>query len=151
METMKELLAVLLIHETNFKVLHWMACGSEFDSYHKDTTSEYYDMCSDKADEVAEMILRMGGSIINYAEALDIIDDSELDHLMIKSDCCYKASDIQENSQIMFADILGLIETALQDDNIANNIKNVSIKASLESMHGDFDLQYRYLNKRRGC
>ena len=49
----------------------------------------------------------------------------------------------------MFKIILNLIENALDMDEIANDKSNVGIKSTLESMHEKFDLQYRYINKRR--
>ena len=54
---------------------------------------------------------------------------------------------------VVFVLVLFLLITGCSNskETKLSNIKNVSIKASLESMHGDFDLQYRYLNKRRGC
>ena len=48
----------------------------------------------------------------------------------------------------MLGDVLKLIEATLQED-LFNDISNVGIKSDLEAMHSEFDLQYRYINKRK--
>lgn len=145
---MKELLAALLLGESNFKVMHWNAHGSKFDSYHK-TMADYYELCSDKADEVAEMLIRLGESPLNYSEVLDIIDNSNKEYLVLDSGSKYDADTIKENTDIIFRSILTCIAETLQEDAIKDDITNVGIKASLESMYADIDLQCRYINANR--
>ena len=146
---LSELLAALLINESNFKIMHWMAKGKEFNAYHNDVTANYYDMCSDYADKVAEMNMRLGGTPLNYVEVFNKIKESNKHFVILKSDEYYTKEDIVNYTDNILATILEVIEEALQKEEIANNIKNVGIKADLESMHSAIDLQYRYLNERR--
>lgn len=144
-----ELLAALLINESNFKVMHWMSKGHEFDSIHKNITTEYYDMCDDNADKVAEMCIRLDIDPLNYREALEVAEKSDKKFIIVKSDKDYSKDEIIETADHIFRTILELIEACLQEDEIAKDIKNVGIKAELESMHSEFDLQFRYINARR--
>ena len=48
----------------------------------------------------------------------------------------------------MFKDILKCIEELLESSEL-EDIKNVGIKADLESMYSEIDLEYRYINNRR--
>ena len=146
---LKELLAALIVCENNFRVLHWQFKGDQFDSYHKNTTSEYESMCREQADVIAEIIARLGGTPLNIAEVVEIIDSSEREYLVVDSSSYYAKEDVIDNSEDMFKIILNLIENALDMDEIANDKSNVGIKSTLESMHEKFDLQYRYINKRR--
>lgn len=147
----QELLAALLLAESNFKVMHWKYKGDQFDNYHKEVTSDYYTLCSDQADIVAEIIMRLDDDEdpLNYSEVLEVIDDSDNEYLIVDSDSYYSKEDVVKNTDNIFSGILKLIESILQEECIANNIRNVGIKSSLESMYETFDLQYRYINARR--
>ncbi len=149
MQELLELCSILLVHRANMQNLHWNAQGLMFDETHKDITSDYYDDLLNKADEVAEMLCRLGINPPNYSEVLTIINESSREHLIVSSDTLYGFVDIVDLIDVMFKDILESIEACLNNTEISDNIKNVGIKASLESMYNEFDLQCRYINNRR--
>lgn len=149
MERLKILLAVLQLYRSNFQNLHWNAAGNEFDKMHNDITGSYKDLCDQNVDIVAEMLTRLGVNPANYKETLDIITSSDKDYLLIDSTVLYEKLDIVKFADIMLQDILKEIEMTLSTPEIKDNISNVGIKAELEGIHNTFDLQYRYLNRRR--
>lgn len=149
MNKLKELLAALLLAESNFKVLHWNAHGKEFDSTHVNITTTYYDLCSDKADVVAEMLIRMGGTPVNHAEVVTVLNDSNRHYNITASTRLYDKEEIISAADDILGGIVALIEECLASKDIAENPHNVGIKASLEGLHDEFDIQWRYINKRR--
>ena len=145
---LKTFLSVLLVYRSNFHVIHWMAEGKNFFTIHA-KAAEYYEQLLEDADKVAEMNMRLGGTPLNYVEVFNKIKESNKHFVILKSDEYYTKEDIVNYTDNILATILEVIEEALQKEEIANNIKNVGIKADLESMHSAIDLQYRYLNERR--
>lgn len=144
---LKTLLSVLLVYRSNFHVLHWMSNGKEFFTMHA-KAEEYCDQILKDVDTVAEMVLRTEDSIVNYKEALEIIEHEEHhEFLLIESDKLFDIDDFRKHSIRMFKDILSCIEDVLSTD-VIKNPKNVGIKSSLEGMHDKYDLQCRYLLKR---
>ena len=141
---LKTFLSVLLVYRSNFHVLHWMAKGKNFFVIHS-KSDEYCTEILGDIDKVAEMVLRVEDSIVNYKDALDIIDEYE-DHefLLLPGDEFYDGERFKKASITMFKDILKCIEDLLESDNITDP-KNVGIKATLEGMHDKYDLQARYL------
>lgn len=144
---LKTFLSVLLVYRSNFQVLHWMASGKNFFKLHT-KADEYTGMISGDIDIVAEMVLRRENSIVNYKEALDIIEEDENNKfLLLGSDTNYETKEFVHYSRKMFKDILKCIESLLSSEYIQEP-KNVGIKASLEGMYDKYDLQCNYLLKK---
>lgn len=148
MDKLKELNAVLRIYQSNFLNLHWNAVGEEFNDAHKGISTDYYEMCGKYIDSTAEMIVRFGVNPPNYLEVLDTIKDSNNQYMIIDSTQLYTRKDIIEKADIMLGDIVNLIGEVLESEEISATI-NTGIRSDLEAMHSEFDLQYRYINKRR--
>lgn len=144
---LRTFLSVLLVYRSNFHVLHWMAEGEAFFTIHE-KAAEYYDDILKDVDVVAEMILRGNGEIVNYKEALDVVEEFE-DHefLLIDSKELYDIEKFSGNAIKMFNDLLYCIEELLASDAIQAP-RNVGIKATLEGLHDKYDLQANYLLKR---
>ena len=143
---LKTFLSVLLVYRHNFQVLHWMACGESFLTIHEQAKT-YYDMLSDDIDVVAEMILRTSDEIVNYKEALDLIDEFEHDFLLMTGkDLCDMSAFVTYSTK-MFNDLKNCVEMVLDTDAIESD-HSVGIKSVLEGMHDKYDLQARYIIKR---
>ena len=141
-------LAVLLVYRSNFHVLHWKAYGKQFDRVHALAASNY-DKLLDDADKVAEFAMRLGMEPVNYIEAIDILNDYDGHSFkVLPSNKDYDLEDYIDNLNVMYSDIISCIE-AILDSKIIQDPANVGIKAELEAMHGSYDLELRYLNKRR--
>lgn len=141
------LLSMLLVYRSNFHVIHWKGKGKSFYRVH-DKAAEYYEKLLDDADKVAEMLMRLGQNPVNYPEAYELISNYEdTDFVIVESDKSYDVDDLTEYTALMFGDITSAIEAVLETEEIQDK-HNVGIKASLESMHDEYDLVARYLNER---
>lgn len=142
---LRTFLSVLTVYHTNFKVLHWMAEGKSFFIIHE-KADDYSKYILDDIDVVGEMCLRSNEGIVNYTEALKIIEDDENhEFLLINSNESYDVEKFKKNASKMFNDILSCIKEILDE-----GVENIGIKASLESMYDKYDLEVNYLLKRFG-
>lgn len=147
MDQLTVLLAKLIIHESNMRCLHWLVKGSEFDNSHSGFTTSYYEMISNDIDYVAECLMRNDKDVLNYEEALEIA--REENSSMIDSDKKYASVEAAQICNQIFSSILLSLEAVLESTDIKDNIKNVGIRSSLESMYERYDKEKRFLNKRR--
>lgn len=144
---LKTLLSLFMVYRSNFHVLHWNAKGEKFDRVHA-LAADYYDKLLSDADIIAEMSMRIGQGVVNYPEAYDTLKTSNNNYLIIPSDTLYDYNAFIKMCDTMLKDILHSIESALENP-VIKEPSNVGIKATLESMHNEYDLQCRYLNARR--
>lgn len=146
MNELIKLNAILRFHESNFENLHWNTQGEEFDDAHKDITTGYYELCAEHIDTTAEMIARLGGFPFNYSEVAEVA--SELGWTEVQSDRLYTRPEIIQIAQQLLTEILAVIAECLSSADMAA-VENAGIKSELESIQEAFDLQGRYINKRR--
>lgn len=139
--SLKTFLSVLIVYRSNFQVLHWLAAGKSFEVIHK-KTEEYYNEISDDVDVIAEMVLRNSDEIVNYKEALEIIEEDDNNFILVDSKRSCEMEDFIELSTKMLKDILSCIESVLED------VDNIGIKSSLESLYEKYDLQANYILRR---
>lgn len=138
--------ALLRIYNANFLNLHWNCRGEEFNDAHKSISTEYYELCDKYIDLTAEMAARLGGNPLNYIQVA--IYAQKEDKPIVDSKILYTRKDIIEYADCMLGDIVNSIKECLEDPCMENTI-NAGIKSDLETMLNDFDIQYRYINKRR--
>lgn len=148
MDKLIELNAMLRLYESNYRNLHWNSKGIDFNDSHKSITTDYYEMISESIDEVAEFISRLGGNAPNYMEVCEILNSQERRYLIVNSSELYSREQIVQLSDTMLNDICTLISECLEDSDMQETI-NAGIKSDLESMLSKYDLQARYINKRR--
>ena len=165
--------ALLRIYNSNFLNLHWNSVGEEFNDAHKSISTDYYELCDKYIDATAEMICRLGKNPYNYIEAYNaVIDGANNDEvedveesgyksllmgfseeyinniLIVDSSQLYNRSEIIKIADKMLYDIVNAITACLSAEG-SNDVINAGIKSDLEAMLGEFDIQYRYINKRR--
>lgn len=143
MEHLRLLLILLQISEANFRTLHWMAAGDKFEQIHLNC-EKFVDMVGEDMDTVAEMSLRLSSNLPTL-KAVSTNPNAVIDthgELVHFAEFCKYATSI-------FEGICNSIEACLEDEEIADDISNIGIKSSLEAMHDKYDLQARYLIKRR--
>lgn len=145
---LKELFCVLVMYGFNIQNLHWNATGINFDSSHKNITIEYYELFNKTIDSVAEMLTRMDINPPNYKEVFDCVSEMEKDYLLIDSNNKYNKEDVVKNIDIILGDVCNLILQVLDSEEIKIPV-NIGIKSSLEAIYSIFDIEYRYINKRR--
>ena len=145
---LKELFCALCLYRSNFQNLHWNSVGENFDNAHKEISTDYYEMVSGTVDQIAEMLTRFGVNPPNYVEVLDIIKSAEKDYLMVGSAQLYDRTAIVKLSDTMLKDIVDALVACLDSDEMKQTL-NAGIKSTLEAILEDYDLQYRYINKRK--
>lgn len=138
--------AMLRVYNSNFLNLHWNTVGEEFNDGHKGITTDYYELCDKYIDITAEMIARLSLNAPNYIEVAKIAEENSF--FIVDSNTLYDRKNIVQISDKLLGDICKTIVECLEEDSIQSHY-NVGIKAELETMQGEFDLQYRYINKRR--
>jgi len=145
-----ELHSVLRLYCANYSNLHWNSCGEEFNDTHVNITDGLIDLFHKWVDPVGEMLTRLGINPLNYAEVLDFIKNASNQYFIADSQKFYTRKDVIQLSDAMLGDTVKLICSCLDSECLKATI-NAGIKSELESMLNDFDLQYRYLNKRKLC
>ena len=143
-----ELHSVLRLYCSNLSNLHWNTCGEEFNDAHVNITDGLIDLFHKWIDPVGEMLTRLDINPLNYAEVFDLIKNSSNDYFIADSAKRYNRKEIITIADVMLKDIVTLLCTVLESEEMKVTI-NAGIKSELEGMLNDFDLQYRYLNKRR--
>lgn len=144
----KVLLSGMILYRHNFRVLHWNAKGEKFDRIHQ-LADEYSEMLHGDIDTVAEMLMRLSQDPPSYDEVVEILrNDTDIDFKIIDGKAFYDYEEFSKLSNSMLNDILVSISNVLGTEEIAE-FNNVGIKAELEGLYNKYDLQYRYLNKRR--
>lgn len=146
--TFKELTAVFVFEAHNFKVLHWMAKGKQFDRVHTKLSSDYYDMVSADADVVAEYGLRLDETVPSYPDVLSILKDSDIQFEVVEgSDFIDYETFVEKTNHILGCILKSLF--AVYENEEVKKIENVGIKSGIEGLIDKYDLEMRFLNKRR--
>lgn len=145
--TLKDFLAQLIVEETNLRCLHWCAYGKHFDRAHA-LADEYRKMVSEDIDTIAEYSDMLETGVCNIPEAMEILDNSERDFLIVDTSKNYNKKTIQAYINMILREIVDSLQILLSSDDIQNN-NNVGIRSDLETICGKYDKQLRYLNKRR--
>ena len=148
---LKELYCVLVLYHQNFRNLHWNSVGENFDDAHKEIAKDYYEMTDDTIDTVAEMMGRLGVNPPNYAEVFNEVSNSSNDYMVVESTELYDRTAIVKMSDKMLTDITALLAATIQDQIMQEPI-NAGMRSELETILNDYDIQARYINKRKlGC
>lgn len=148
MDKMKYLLARLMVYETNLRVLHWQVTGKGFDRAHSGITDPMTAQIHSDVDVVAEKLIMLGGNPLDYLSVIRTIKEGCPDVKFASADTSYSAKEVYDAIEGICASICHSIEECLADP-LIQQPNNVSIKARLEGMHEYYDLQMRFLNKRR--
>lgn len=144
MSTIQLLQALLTVHADNFHMLHWKACGKNFDSTHK-IAGDYYEMLTDDVDDVAEIMLRYDINPLNILQCVKVVAQHG-SNVSVKSTDDYDKSDIVECSDEILKEIIDTIKLTLED---YQGTEDIGVKSYLEGLFDKYDKECRYLNKRR--
>jgi DNA-binding ferritin-like protein len=146
MSNIIKLNAMLRVYNSNFLNLHWNSAGEEFNDSHKSISTDYYELCDKYIDVTAEMAARLGENAPNFGEVAEIARQEQF--VAVESTRLYNRKDIIQIADTMLKDICMCIVECLAEE-IINSPINVGIKSDLEAMASAFDIEYRYINKRR--
>lgn len=149
MQPIKRLLAVLMLAQSNFQILHWKSIGKKFDKQHS-IAAELYEKCFNDQDTIAEFSIMLGISPVNIVSAIETLrEDDSHEYVIVDPEKDFEYDEFVKTVSTVLGDIKYAIFTTLSDEEIQNNIVNIGIKSTLESIVGEYDLQDRYLNTRR--
>ena len=107
---LKLLNAVMRLHESNIRNLHWNSAGEEFNDAHKEITTEYYELLSDNVDKTAELLAMFGINAPNYIEVIQTIKESGSDYMLVNSNKLYNREEIIKIMDDIFNDIIILLQ-----------------------------------------
>lgn len=144
------LFALLIIHRTNFQMLHWKVCGSDFDNAHNNVTNNYYEKVTADIDDVAEMLMRQGMNPLGYYDVVKLLADSDVKKIIVDNDEDYSKKEAFQICDVILEQICEAIIGCLEDLEEENqpNI-NAGVKSYYENLLDQYDKEYRFLNKRR--
>lgn len=142
MEMIKKIEAVLDVYIKNFKILHWLACGVDFDKQHN-MAAEYYDKLTDDLDAIAEIGLRVDVKPVSYNEAYEILNKDHNSFLVLSTEENISFKDFLKYTDIMFKDLTTLIEDVLKSEG-----PNIGMKSYFENLYNEYDHIRSYLIKR---
>lgn len=142
------LLSVLVLYQYNFRLIHWNASGKRFKRVHLDSES-YVDDIQKTIDSIAEMCARLNIKIPTFQEVVSKLDGHSETNFLADVPESVDFDKYIELTDKMLGDILKCIANVLQSSDIKDKIENVGIKANLEGIYEEYDLKYRYLNKRQ--
>ena len=145
---LKLLNAMMRLYESNIRNLHWNAAGEEFNDAHKSITEEYYELMAENIDKTAEILGIYDFLAPNYVEVLLILKSSEKEFKLVESDKLYNRAEIIELIDIMFGDIIEILEDILENGDEDLEM-NAGVKSELENILYTFTFQKNYINKRR--
>ena len=144
---LRDLLAVFIIEESNFNILHWNCHGHKFDRMHS-LAEEWYNRCSKNKDVVAEMAMRIGLDPVSYLETFTILKNTDIDYKILTHDDKFDHDNFMKEVQEIIGQICDSILAVLDSEEIKKP-ENVGIKATLEGIYEEWDLDLRYKNPHR--
>lgn len=140
-----KLLAILINYHHNFRILHWKVVGYHFEEYHE-ICATYYDIMQQHIDLIAEIGLSYDEQPLGLVEAFEILKKDSENYKIIDPQDDYNESDIIDNVDIMFKDIMKALDELLKVPRIN---KNPGVRSKLEGMYEFYDTECNYKNKRR--
>lgn len=142
----KKFLAVLILYHHNCRILHWKVKDINFDEYHE-LASEYYDHLQEDLDKVTEIAITYNENPLSLIDAYNLLKDiKEDDYKIVEPNDDYSAKDVQDNLDIMFKDIMKIINELLKESKIQDN---PGVRSELETMYSYYDKECNYKNMRR--
>lgn len=145
MKSIQFLQALFTIYSNNFRMLHWKACGENFDSGHA-IAEDYYNKLGDDIDDIAEVMMRENEIPLTLEECLDAKHDMNISLVDVRSDKNYTKTEIIHFTARMLNDVLNGIQETLEDYQEASQ---VGIRSYFEGLYDKYDKEANYLNKRR--
>ena len=141
----RTLLAVLALSNHNFKVLHWNACGDNFDTLHA-IGAKYYDKTNEDEDKVAEICMRLDAKAVSFSDIVPLTKEVNLYNELQCVDV--SKTNFYDLCQVILKNIFDAICAVLENSAI-DNTQYAGIRSDLEAILSEYDLELNFLNKRR--
>jgi DNA-binding ferritin-like protein len=122
MEGLKKVLATLILYQYNIRILHWNTAGRTFDPVHE-LVDEYVSKFNEFIDEVAEMIIMLGGRPISLPQVLQsVATGREESKIVLSAETYYYLEDIYRKIDSMFSQLMIDYQTLVSDNSIPSPI-----------------------------
>lgn len=148
MKNFQLLQALFTIHADNFRMLHWKACGENFDRAHA-IAADYYEMLGNDIDDIVEVMMRVDIKPLTTPQCYEAKKDIELDMFEADPDEDYELEDVIKHTDSILENLLRGIGEVLMQKEYQEDGDMVGIRSYLEGLYDKYDKQANYLNKRR--
>ena len=101
---LQELFSMLICYRHNLHMMHWKTYGPDFDTVHK-LLDDYVDKFNTFVDEIAEMLLSLGGNPLTLQEVIELVTMSDRKILYSASSDNYTADNVYHSIRIMFEEL----------------------------------------------
>lgn len=117
-----KLQAMLIIHQYNFRILHWKVTGVDFDPVHA-LMGEYYEKLGEFIDSIVEISILNGIDVISVLEAASSKVVPALD-----SKKTYTSKEVFEYTKNIFEDLVECMDEAIEEckhEDVRDEIKTM--------------------------
>lgn len=118
-------LALLTVYESNCRTLHW--CLRSKNGWHTghERFATYYEQLGEYMDQTAEQILTIGGRPVNDAEALKLVEESQIDAFLLGTDQDYDMYTANMAAYRMFKQLHEMAMELEDSDDLPDDVADV--------------------------
>lgn len=117
-------LALLTLHENNFRGLHWKLKGVSFPVDHP-RFGEYYDKLGDLMDETAEQMISMGINPIGVTSLVEYLSSDEINASYIAMDMDYSIEMANLAAKTIFDELYSHAAALAADESLPVDVQDV--------------------------
>ncbi|MCM1295225.1 MAG: hypothetical protein NC311_06760 [Muribaculaceae bacterium] len=117
-------LALLTLHENNFRGLHWKLHGPSFNTDHL-RFGEYYEKLGQFMDETAELMISMGVAPVGVAGLMNILNSDEVNTSYIDMEKNYSADAANVAAKQIFNELYGYAADLAKDESIPVDMQDI--------------------------
>lgn len=143
MSTMQKLLAISVLYQHNYRVLHWKVCSTDFDPVHA-LMDSYVSEFGEFIDKFAEMSMMIGMNPIAIHEIDSVLSSMTARAMSISSDKNYTPKEVFELSGRMLTTLQEMVREELTNESLPRGIQS-----ELEVIDYWITKELNYKNKQR--
>jgi len=117
-------LALLTLHENNFRGLHWKLHGPSFNVDHL-RFGDYYEKLGQFMDETAELMISMGVSPIGVAGLMNVLNSDEVNTSYIDMEKDYSAESANIAARQIFLELYNCAADLAKDESIPVDVQDI--------------------------
>lgn len=139
---MNDLLAVSIVLQHNFRVLHWKVSTPDFDSIHS-LMDSYVSKFDELIDFFAEATMMMGEQPLSFHNIIDTLRVNNIELKSLDSNINYTPAEVFEVTGFLLSQLQELVRNKL------NSELPPGIKSELETIEFWITKELNYKNKQR--
>lgn len=119
---LRKLQALLIVHQYNFRILHWNVTGVDFDPVHE-LMSDYYEKLGEFIDGIVEISILSGVDVVSVFDAAKTNSDKALD-----SNKKYTSEEVFKHTKEILRDLIEGMDEAIEDcehEDVKDEIKTM--------------------------